>query len=44
MIVAAFAVPIPKLTMVKPSSLVADCIGRFSPRISQSNLAANRST
>ena len=43
MIVAALAEPMPKLTIDRPWQLVAACIGRPSPQISQLNFSAKRS-
>jgi hypothetical protein len=44
MIVAAFAEPVPQLTIVKPWALVEACIGRFSPYTSDPNRSANSVT
>ena len=40
-IVAALGEPIPKLIILKPSELVLEDIGRFSPCTSELNLSAN---
>ena len=43
-IVAAFALPIPKFIMLNPSEFIAEVIGPPNPLISTLNLSANFST
>ena len=44
MTVAALGEPMPKLTIVRPSELVAEGMGLLRPRMRQSNISANRFT